>query len=182
MQDGASWIENFGDEKSFHLLLVDQGYNVWIGNNRGTEYSQRHKLYEATAASGTAEEFWDFTWADMQYDDKANIEAIKKVTGEEKITYLGYSQGTIQMHYALAHDDEHWFKQNLHKIVQLAPCFVVENVPGWFQSEYNSTLATFRDHEIYAINGPNWEEDLDKICDLYDMVICDYYWYGRDES
>jgi len=28
------------------------------------------------------------------YDDKANIDAIKKATGEEKIFYLGYSQGT----------------------------------------------------------------------------------------
>jgi pimeloyl-ACP methyl ester carboxylesterase len=96
--------------------LVDEGYNVWIGNNRGTEYSQRHKIYDASD-NGTARDYWDFTWADMQYDVKANIEAIKEVTDEEKIIYLGYSQGTIQMHYALAHDEEHWFKDNLHKIV-----------------------------------------------------------------
>ena len=115
LQDGTSWITNFGDEKSFHLLLADQGYNVWMGNNRGTEYSQKHKIYDASG--DTAKEYWDFTWADFHYDFKADIGAIKALTGEEKIIYLGYSQGTIQMHYALAHDDDHWFMQNLHKIV-----------------------------------------------------------------
>jgi len=79
------------------------GYDVWIGNNRGTEYSQNHTTYDAAGA--TAEEYWNFSWADMSNDDKANIMAIQGITSEEKIHYIGYSQGTIQMHYALAHDD-----------------------------------------------------------------------------
>jgi len=50
------------------------GYDVWIGNNRGTEYSQNHTTYDAAGA--TAEEYWNFSWADMSNDDKANIMAI----------------------------------------------------------------------------------------------------------
>jgi len=115
--------------------LADEGYNVWIGNNRGTEYSQNHTIYDA--AGETAEEYWNFTWADMQYDVKANIQAIKELTGEDKITYVGYSQGTIQMHYALAHDDDHWFSQNLNKIVGLAPCFVLDNYPNFLDDIYD---------------------------------------------
>ena len=178
MQDGTSWIENFGDKKSFHLLLADEGYNVWIGNNRGTEYSQRHNDYDATTSGA----YWDFTWADMQYDVKANIQAIKDETLEDKIIYLGYSQGTIQMHYALAHDDEHWLSENLHNVVELAPCFVLEDFPDWLMWEYDSTIATFREYGIYAINGPNWEQDLEKICDLFDWFICEYYSLARDET
>ena len=169
MEDGASWVANYGDEKSFHLQLADQGYDIWIGNNRGTEYSQRHVEYQSTGDS--AESYWDFTWAEMAYDDVANIEGIKSVTGEDKITYLGYSQGTIQMHYALAHDEDLWFQDNLKRVIQLAPCFVAD-VPNLVESEYDSTVATFRDNGIYAINGPNWEEDLAKICSLYDDLIC----------
>ena len=97
------------------MILADLGYDVWIGNNRGTEYSQGHTTYEATGA--TAEEYWDFSWADMSNDVKANIMAIKEETLEDKIYYIGYSQGTIQMHYALAHDDEDWYKDNLHRVI-----------------------------------------------------------------
>jgi pimeloyl-ACP methyl ester carboxylesterase len=58
----------------------------------------------------------------MQNDDKANIEAILEYTGEDKIYYIGYSQGSTQMHYALAQDND-WFKERLHRAVMLAPCF-----------------------------------------------------------
>ena len=122
-QDGSSWIDSYGDEMPPQLQLAYHGYDVWIGNNRGTEYSQRHLTYESAGAS--AKDFWDFSWADMAYDDVANIAGIKSVTGEDKITYLGYSQGTIQMHYALAHDEDLWFQDNLKRAIHLAPCFVM---------------------------------------------------------
>merc|ERR1739844_41465 len=113
----------------------------------------------------------------MALDDIANIFGIKRVTGEDKITYLGYSQGTIQMHYALAHDEELWLQDNLKRVIQLAPCFVAE-IEGMYESEYDATLATFRENGIYAINGPNWEQDLAKICELYDELTC--YLYSND--
>jgi len=34
-EDAALWLATF-DGKPFHLQLVDQGYDVWLGNNRGT--------------------------------------------------------------------------------------------------------------------------------------------------
>ena len=90
-EDGTSWITNYGDNKSPHLLLVDAGYDVWIGNNRGTMYSWGHKTLDAASDP----EYWDWTWAEMGlYDDTANITAIKEATRQEKIFYLGYSQGT----------------------------------------------------------------------------------------
>jgi lysosomal acid lipase/cholesteryl ester hydrolase len=67
-------------EKPFHLVLADEGYDVWIGNNRGTEYSQGHTSLDA--AGETAEEYWDFTWAEMSEDVKANVSEIKRLTGE----------------------------------------------------------------------------------------------------
>ena len=61
------------------------------------------------------------------YDDTANIRAIKEFTQVDKIFYLGYSQGTIQMLYGLAHLEEEFHEKNLHKVVLLAPCFVASN-------------------------------------------------------
>ena len=90
-QDGAFWMKTFGEAVPFHLQLAKEGYDVWIGNNRGTEYSQEHE----TLSSKDSAAYWDYTWADMHYDDLANIKAIKKQTGAQKIYYIGYSQGTI---------------------------------------------------------------------------------------
>jgi lysosomal acid lipase/cholesteryl ester hydrolase len=71
--DGAYWFcayHDYGDGgKPLHLQLADAGYDVWIGNNRGTPYSQKH---ENLTVSDPA--FWKWSWAEMGiYDDVANI-------------------------------------------------------------------------------------------------------------
>ena len=93
---------------------------MWFANNRGTWYSQGHVKYDATKDN----DYWMFTWADMGlYDDPANIDAIRSLTNNDKIFYVGYSQGTIQMHYGLAHNQD-FLAERLLKVVSLAPCFI----------------------------------------------------------
>ena len=38
------------------------------------------------------------------HDQRAFIDKVKSETGYDKIFYVGYSQGTAQMFYGLAHD------------------------------------------------------------------------------
>ncbi len=86
-EDGSSWVGNY-TTLPFHLKLVDAGYDIWIGNNRGTMYSWDHE----TLDSAKDPSYWDFTWADMGlYDDVANIKAIKAASGVSKVFYIGYS-------------------------------------------------------------------------------------------
>jgi len=99
--DGASWLEAYGNEKPFHVMLAEQGYDVWIGNNRGTEYSQGHTTLTANGATtwsanggAAASEYWDFSWADMAKDDKAQIKTIQEVANVDQVIYIGYSLGT----------------------------------------------------------------------------------------
>ena len=81
LQDATSWLTAFGNNKPFHLQLVDEGYDIWLGNNRGTEYSQGHNTLTADDP-----EFWNFDWTDMgKFDDPANILAIKEATKQDKI-------------------------------------------------------------------------------------------------
>ena len=119
-QDGTIWMSYFLFGAPFHLKLVDAGYDVWIGNNRGTKYSREHETLSAVDDN----DYWMYTWADMGlYDDVANISMIRQRAGVDKMFYVGYSQGTIQMFYGLAHLESQFHAETLHKVVQLAPCF-----------------------------------------------------------
>ena len=54
-----------------------------------------------------------------KYDDVANITMMKERTGADKVFYLGWSQGTIQMFYGLSYLEESFFADSLHKFVFL---------------------------------------------------------------
>lgn len=75
-------------QKKLSLKLVDEGFDIWFGNNRGTEYSNSH----VDDATQSLAEHWDFTWADFgAHDLPAFVEKILQVTGKPKVTLFGYS-------------------------------------------------------------------------------------------
>ena len=86
MADAAHWLNDYPSDP-MPLQLVDAGFDVWMGNNRGTPYCLEHEKYTTDD-----KEFWAWSWAEMGiYDDVANIKKIKEKTGVEKVSYIGYS-------------------------------------------------------------------------------------------
>ncbi|KAF5291038.1 hypothetical protein FQA39_LY14471 [Lamprigera yunnana] len=74
--------------KSLPFLLADAGYDVWLGNFRGTLYSTHVNLNEKDS------EFWDFSLYEYAaYDLGAIIHLVRDVT-QKKIIYIGYSYGS----------------------------------------------------------------------------------------
>ena len=73
-EDSVAWI-NFDPQDSLTptpLRLYDDGYDVWMANNRGTKYSQQHEFYTIDD-----NDYWQFSFAEMGlYDVPANIEKI----------------------------------------------------------------------------------------------------------
>jgi len=79
-------------------MLANRGYDVWFGNSRGNKHSRNHTKYNPNKDK----EFWQFTFQHMaDYDLPAMFRHVNLFTGQ-KINYIGHSQGTIQMHIALA--------------------------------------------------------------------------------
>ena len=127
-----------------------------MASNRGTKYSQRHLKYDIEEP-----EYWDWSWAEMGlYDDVANVKMIKKRTGK-KVSYVGVSQGTVQMFYALAKKEDEFFADNLFTFAALDPC-TIQSDEG--QRIYKEGLFHFKDYGILAFNGPNWKKDRETIC------------------
>ena len=70
-----------------------------------------------------------------KYDQPANIKKIKEVTGAERLTYIGFSQGTEQMFYGLGTNFE-FFNEHLRDVIMLAPCVYEESTYEELIEEY----------------------------------------------
>ncbi|GMS86908.1 hypothetical protein PENTCL1PPCAC_9083, partial [Pristionchus entomophagus] len=74
--------------QALSYALADAGYDVWMGNNRGNIYSDKHVGY-----NNFDHRFWNFSWDEMGiYDYPAMIDYIVNVTGEPQLYLVGHSQ------------------------------------------------------------------------------------------
>ncbi|RLN14227.1 hypothetical protein BBI17_009827, partial [Phytophthora kernoviae] len=92
LDSSYTFVCNFRNQ-SLAYILADAGYDVWLGNNRGTTWSREHLDYSADKGK----EFWDFSWEDMgKYDLPAEIEYVLNTTGRSTLSYVGHSEGNTQ--------------------------------------------------------------------------------------
>ncbi|KAF2902462.1 hypothetical protein ILUMI_03727 [Ignelater luminosus] len=69
------------------FTLADAGYDVWIGNLRGSSYSLGH-----TKMTYKNRDYWKFSFHEMgKYDLPATIEFISKETEGKKVIFIGHS-------------------------------------------------------------------------------------------
>uniref|UniRef100_T1JB83 Lipase n=1 Tax=Strigamia maritima TaxID=126957 RepID=T1JB83_STRMM len=88
----ASWVSNI-PEKNLPYLLADAGYDVWLGNVRGTLFGRNH-----TKLSPKKKAFWEFSYDEMaKYDLPAVIDFMLTTTGFKQIDYVGHSMGTTMI-------------------------------------------------------------------------------------
>lgn len=74
------------------------GFDVWVGNNRGTKYSMQESSRKG---------YWDFGFDQLaKYDIPAFIESILIESKANKIIYVGHSQGSTQFKAALVERPE----------------------------------------------------------------------------
>lgn len=79
-------------------MLANLGYDIWLANARGNKHSRNHTRLNPDKNAT----FWDFTFADIaEHDLPAGLAYVAGIT-QQKVHYVGHSQGTIIMHIALA--------------------------------------------------------------------------------
>lgn len=105
----ASTSSNFvslGKGYSIAYLLSDIGYDVWMGNDRGSEFHVKHKFFPKNS-----EEFWNFSVQEIAtFDLSAMIDYTLYNTNETSMFYIGHSQGSTALLILLSTKPEYNFR------------------------------------------------------------------------
>ena len=92
MMNSEVWVCLTEKERSLPFLLVEKGYDVWLGNNRGNKYSKK-----SVSHSPASNAFWNFSIDQFAFHDIPDtINYILETTSRASLSYIGFSQGTAQ--------------------------------------------------------------------------------------
>ena len=118
----ATWVLAGPEHGAPGFRLAEAGYDVWLGNFRGNNYSRQHVTLQPSF-----NEFWRFTWDEMaKYDLPAMLNYTLEYTGKEKIHYVGHSMGTTT-YMAMNSVDQSW-ADRVELAVLLAPVAYMDNM------------------------------------------------------
>lgn len=111
-----------GPDSGLAYLLAEDGYDVWIGNARGSKHSRRHVHLKPSEAK-----FWDFSWHEIgTFDLPAMIDSVLDETDAQTLKYIGHSQGTTAFFVMTSEIPEYNAKVSL--MVALSPVAFMSNV------------------------------------------------------
>lgn len=92
LMNSEVWVCLTEEHRCLPFQLVEQGYDVWFGNNRGNKYSKK-----SISWSPSTNAFWNFSMDQFAFHDiPDSIEYILSVTSQPSLSYIGFSQGTAQ--------------------------------------------------------------------------------------
>ena len=115
MMNSEVWVCLTEKERALPFALVEAGYDVWLGNNRGNKYSKK-----STKCNPDTHQFWNFSIDQFAFHDIPNsIEYILDTTSQHSLSYIGFSQGTAQAFATLSIHPK--LNQKVDVFIALAP-------------------------------------------------------------
>ncbi|CEP11119.1 hypothetical protein [Parasitella parasitica] len=115
------------EQRSLAFTLIENGYDVWVGNNRSIAGLDHISL------SFKDPEYWNWGLKELGvYDFAAMLNHVKlySTSSSSKIAYIGHSQGNAQAFIALSLCPE--IAENLSCFVALAPAVFSGNLVNTF--------------------------------------------------
>lgn len=133
MMNSEVWVCLTEEERCLPFVLLEKGYDVWLGNNRGNKYSKK-----STKVSPTTSEFWDFSIDQFAFHDIPDtIDYILDTTQQKALSYVGFSQGTAQAFATLSIHPR--LNQKVNVFVALAPAMAPPGLASGIVSTFVKT-------------------------------------------
>jgi lysosomal acid lipase/cholesteryl ester hydrolase len=96
------------ENRSPAFMLVNAGFDVWLGNSRGNKNSREHQWLDPDDNQDKYK-FFDFSFEEMaKYDTPAIIHYILNYTKQKNLTVIGHSQGATTMLIKMSEDIDWW--------------------------------------------------------------------------
>ncbi|KDQ20402.1 hypothetical protein BOTBODRAFT_100481 [Botryobasidium botryosum FD-172 SS1] len=115
LMNSEGWVCLTTAERCIPFVLVEAGYDVWLGNNRGNKYSRK-----CLHAGPNTRRFWNFSIDEFcLYDIPDSVAHVLRVTRRPSLSYVGFSQGTAQAFAALSTHPE--LNHLVNVFIALAP-------------------------------------------------------------
>ncbi|PPJ51295.1 hypothetical protein CBER1_07867 [Cercospora berteroae] len=143
MMNSEVWVCLTEKERCLPFMLVEQGYDVWLGNNRGNKYSKKCLHYGPTDIR-----FWNFSMDQFAFHDVPDsINYILDTTSQPSLSYIGFSQGTAQAFATLSIHPT--LNNKVDVFVALAPAMA----PPGIASGLVSSLVKSNPEVLYLLFG-----------------------------
>ena len=109
------WVCSTDPRRSLAFVLASEGYDVWVGSNRGYRRPRREHL-------------WNFDLNTLARDLKVVIRGVLANTGVSKLAYVGFSQGATVAFIALTQSPK--LNTRINLFVALAPVATWKRPPS----------------------------------------------------
>ncbi|KAI3320853.1 Alpha/Beta hydrolase protein [Xylariaceae sp. AK1471] len=121
LMNSEVWVCLTDAQRCLPFVLVERGFDVWLGNNRGNKYSKK-----SINCSPSSTQFWNFSIDEFAFHDIPNsIQYILDTTKQPSLSYVGFSQGTTQAFASLSVNPK--LNEQVNVFIALAPAM---SVPG----------------------------------------------------
>ncbi|XP_077301625.1 lipase 3-like [Arctopsyche grandis] len=161
----GEWIL-LGPESSLAYLLVDECFDVWLGNSRGSYYS-------INPIDAKDKDFWKFSYHDIgHYDVPAMIDFVLMKTKRQNLHYVAHSQGTCEFFVMTSTRPQ--YNKKIITMVALAPVAFTTHVA----TPIFTALANISDN-MDVFQGMVGNAEFIPSTDFLDMMatkFCDVNW------
>lgn len=169
-------------------MLYDNGYDVWMGNARGTKSSKNH-VYSSSSGR-RRKQYWSFSLHEIGiYDLPACIDHVLRDTNQNRLQFIGFSQGTIVFFIMTSFRPE--YNDKISSMIALAPVVFMKHSENYLLNildSYNTLIRRILNYmKFYSVDPGNkalrWitEFACRKIDDM-SPVPCQFILYCLDSN
>lgn len=162
MMSSEGWVCLDDPERCYPFVLVELGYDVWLGNFRGNKYSHKHAFMKPSE-----KRFWDFSLDELAfYDIPCMIQYILDRTKLQSLSYIGFSQGSTSCFAALS------IHPSLNQKINVFIALAATTIPSGLGHGVASSLIHASPELIFLFFGRHmflsitsfWKEFLTPVC------------------